>query len=224
MTEKADCKSRKVFLDSLLTFCSHKEALADTASIIELDDESIECRLSAYCAALRIRFYLWRMTRSNPMCRLRKYKQYVKDQCFRTHIKQIFNLITQEFSRMQDDHFQVVERRLDGEPVDIAAITKPLHHTTVEFCTICQDTHGGSQCVMPLKCECVFGRDCLEPLLNRDSPSSYACPNCRTRLHEPLKWQPLPSNNERGRRIGLLWALRHNAVCLKVSNPCTRCG
>ncbi|KAF1848042.1 uncharacterized protein K460DRAFT_403343 [Cucurbitaria berberidis CBS 394.84] len=201
-----------IVLQLYFVLLDHKEALEETASIVELDDESIQCRLSAYCAALRIRLYLWRMTRACSMSRSRTYKRHVKDQCFRRHSKLIFNLISQEFSRMRDDHFQAVERRLDGDPVEITAITKPLCHPTTEFCTICQDMHIGSQCVMPLNCQCVFGRDCLNPLLNRDSPSSYTCPNCRTRLHEPLKWMPLPSNNERGRQIGLLWALRHNAT------------
>ncbi|CAO2647388.1 Nn.00g083100.m01.CDS01 [Neocucurbitaria sp. VM-36] len=194
----------------------HNEALADSAPRIEQDDENVECIFSSYCAALRIRFYLWRMARVHLMCLLRNCKRSVKTRYLRYHNKQILNLITQEFSRLQEDYFQAIERRIVGEPVDITTITKPFYHTAAHFCSICQDTHEGAQCVVPLNCQCVFGRACLEPLLNRDSPSSYSCPNCRGRLHEPLKWEPLPADNERGLRIGLLWAIRSNAVCLKA--------
>jgi hypothetical protein len=152
------------------------------------------------------------------MCRLRAYKCSVKTERFKYYSKQLSSLVGQEFFRIQDPvfgQFQNVRRELVGEPIKLATISKPLSGVGAEFCSICQDTHIASQCVSPLECACIFGRDCLQPLLNRDMPSSYACPNCRKRLHEPLEWKPVELNNERDIRLGLLWAFRSNVVALQ---------
>lgn len=197
---------------------SHNETIASRLPAVPVDPESLQCHLSAYCTALRIRFYLWRMTRLNPMCRLRAYKRSVKSECFRCYSKQLSSLVGQEFIRIQDPafgQFQNVRRELVGEPVELATISKPLPGDRAEFCSICQDTHAASECVSPLVCACTFGRDCLQPLLNRDMPSSYTCPNCRKRLHEPLKWKLFEVTSERDMRLGLLWALRSSVVSLQ---------
>jgi hypothetical protein len=201
-----------------LTSLSHTEALAESFRVAIADIESLECQLSGYCAALRIRFYLWRMTRLNAMCRLRTYKRKVKAECFRCYYKQLSSLATQEFGRIQDPasgQFNNVRRELVGKPIEVNAIAIPLIDTSAQFCTICQDIHLALECVSPLNCSCVFGRDCLQPLLNRDTPSSYACPNCRTRLHEPLEWRPIEISREHDVAVGLLWALRSNIACLQ---------
>jgi hypothetical protein len=158
------------------------------------------------------------MTRPNTMCRLRTYKRQVKAECFRCYYKQLSGLATQEFSRIHDPasgQFNNVRRELVGTPIETTAITLPLVGISAQFCTICQDMHMSSECVSPLNCSCVFGRECLQPLLNRDAPSSYTCPNCRTRLHEPLKWRLVEISSERDIAIGLLWALRSNIACLQ---------
>jgi hypothetical protein len=158
------------------------------------------------------------MTRPNPMCRLRAYNCSLKSECFKCYSKQLSTLIGQEFVRIQDPafgQFQNVQRELIGEPIVLASISNPFIGVAAEFCSICQDTHTASECVSPLNCACIFGRNCLQPLLNRDMPSSYACPNCRKRLHEPLKWKPFEVNNGRDMRLGLLWALRSNVVSLQ---------
>jgi hypothetical protein len=208
----------KDFYRRKLTNISHNDALAESFRVAMADFESLECQLSGYCTALRIRFYLWRMTRPNTMCRLRKYKPQVKAECFICYYKQLSSLATQEFSRFQDPasgRFNNVRRGLVGKPIEVNAIAIPLTDTSDQFCTICQDDHLALDCVSSLNCSCVFGRDCLQPLLNFDTPSSYACPNCRTRLHEPLKWRPIEISSERDAAVGLLWALRSNIACLQ---------
>lgn len=190
---------------------SHNEALAQSLSSILNPTGSLECQLSGYCAALRIRFYLWRMTRPNATCRLRTYKREVRAELFKSYCKQLHSLTAQEFYRIQEpEFFQNVERVLTSEPVSIAKITRPLGQGMQTFCSICQEEHEASDCVTPLGCSCSFGRDCLQPLLNRDTPCSYTCPNCRTRLHEPLKWRHVDTTGGWDLRLGLLWALRNN--------------
>jgi hypothetical protein len=197
---------------------SHNEALANYLAMTSVEGVSLECHLSAYCTALRLRFYLWRTTKPNPTCRLRTYKRQVKAECYDLYCDQLTYLVTQEFCRVQNptpELFQDVERELVGEPVRVESISQALISTTKEFCTICQHDHMGSECVTPLNCTCVFGRDCLQPLLNRDIPSSYTCPNCRARLHEPLKWKPIESSVICGTSVGLLWALQNNLASLE---------
>jgi hypothetical protein len=183
-----------------------------------VDRENLESHLSAYCAALRIRFYLWRMTRPHSMCRLRTYKQQIKAQSFHVNIKHLSALLAMQFVRAREaffEDFSNVRRELVGEPVKVDSIAEAPISTGNEFCSICQEEHEAQECVSPLNCACVFGRQCLQPLLNRDAPSSSVCPNCRTRLHEPLKWRPIEDSNEYHVGIGLLWALRSNLACLR---------
>jgi hypothetical protein len=196
---------------------SHNETMTDSLlSSAMSHDCNLEWELNAYCAALRIRFYLWRMTRRNPICDSETYKQRVRKECFRCYCKQLSNLVAHEFVRVQETgNFQDIKRELVGDAVVVATISEALTGTAAQFCTICQDNHPSSDCITPHNCSCVFGRDCLQPLLNRDTPSSYTCPNCRTRLHEPLTWKPLEVSSERDIRVGLLWALRSNVVCLQ---------
>ncbi|KAF2023673.1 hypothetical protein EK21DRAFT_118544 [Setomelanomma holmii] len=195
----------------------HNEALLASVPTLLLEAETLERSLSAYCAALRIRFYLWRMTRSNPMCSLRKYKHELKSEYFRAYSRQLAALIAQEFTRVRDpdmNQLDDVRRELVDMPIEVDAISMQLTGTTSKFCTICQDTHATSDCVSPLKCACILGRECLQALLNRDAPSSYTCPNCRAQLHEPLRWKPVDVNSERDLTIGLLFALRTNIASL----------
>jgi hypothetical protein len=197
--------------------CSHNDALARYVALASAVGTNLECHLSAYCTALRIRFYLWRMIKPNPMCHLRTYERQFKGEYFCSYCDQLSNLATQEFGRVQSpplELFQDVKRELVSEPVRVEFVSRALDTTASEFCTICQHDHMGPECVSPLNCSCVFGRDCLQPLLNRDMPSSYTCPNCRTRLHEPLEWKPIASNGACDISVGLLWALRANIACL----------
>jgi hypothetical protein len=172
--------------------------------------------LGAYCTALRIRFYLWRMTQHNPMCDTQTYRQRVKKECFQCYLKQLSDLVKQEFVRYLGlNDFADVERELVGEAVDVATISEALTSTAAKFCSICQATHPASECVKPRNCSCVFGRACLQPLLNRDTPSSYTCPNCRSFLHEPLDWKLTEDSIEWNHRIGMLWTLRSRVLALE---------
>jgi hypothetical protein len=51
--------------------------------------------------------------------------------------------------------------------------------------------------------------------VNRDMPTSYTCPNCRTQLHEPLEWQPVETSNESDVAMGMSWSLRSDAISLQ---------
>jgi hypothetical protein len=182
-----------------------------------MNTETLERSLSAYCVALRIRFYLWRMTRAEPMCRLQEYKHHIKAESFKGYSRQLASLVAQEFTRVRDPdvgQLDDVRRELVDEPIEVDSVSKELIGTASEFCTICQDTHSTSECVSPLNCDCILGRQCLQSLLNRDAPSSYSCPNCRTQLHEPLQWKPVDITHERDLTIGLLFALRTNIASL----------
>jgi hypothetical protein len=204
--------------ESWLMSYSHNEALAVYVTMASVEGISLECHLSAYCTALRLRFYLWRLTKLNPTCRLRTYRRDNEAECFDRYCDRITYLVTQEFARLQNpspELFQDVKRELVSEPVNIESIARALTSTATEFCTICQHDHIGMECVTPLSCTCVFGRDCLQPLLNRDTPSSYTCPNCRARLHEPLKWKPIESSCVCDTSVGLLWALQSNLASLE---------
>lgn len=197
---------------------SHNEALIESAPSLLPYFGSLELKLSSLTTALRIQYYLFRMTRASPMGGLRAYKRQLRATGITSHMKELYDLVAQEFARMQDPvfgHFQSMERALVSEPVKIGSITEPLHSDEPTFCTICQDEHPASESIRPSNCYCCFGRDCLNPLLNRDLPFSNACPNCRTQLHEPLQWRPILSRGERDLRAGLLWALRFNMLSLK---------
>jgi hypothetical protein len=179
-------------------------------------EPSLECHLSAYCAALRIRFYLWRMTKPDPMCSLRTYKRQRKAQQFGLYLRQLALIANVEYDRAQGppaERFQDIQRELVGEPVTLESVARVLASTASVFCTICQDDHMGSECVSLLTCSCAFGRDCLQPLLNRDTPSSYTCPNCRKQIHKPLKWRLIETDAEA--YIGLLRDLRSNIGSLR---------
>ncbi|KAJ4377926.1 hypothetical protein N0V83_000756 [Neocucurbitaria cava] len=197
----------------------HNEALADFASNIKEGDDDMNLQLSAYCTALRIRLYLWRMVRIHSTCRMRKSGRSNKPEYFDHHVKQIVWRVILEYNLLHEDYFQSVQRRIIGGPVKLKTITKPFDnddHTAEQFCSLCQGTHASSDCVVPLNCKCIFGKECLESLLNRDMPSSYSCPNCRSHLHEPLEWELILSSTEQGRQLGLLWGLRNNVVFLRL--------
>ncbi|KAF2125508.1 hypothetical protein P153DRAFT_389660 [Dothidotthia symphoricarpi CBS 119687] len=196
----------------------HNNALAEDASFDRTNPDSIGCQLSAYCIALRIRFYLWRMSQKNPMCSLRTYRRRVQAEKFRDYLKELLAILAQEFNRQQDPalgHLPSVQRTIVGRPVDVASITEPLSGATYEFCSICQDEHAAVACVKSLECNCVFGRDCLEPLLNRDTPFSSTCPNCRAHFHKPLKWKSIQTTSDRELQVVSLWSLRYNMASLK---------
>lgn len=152
------------------------------------------------------------------MCSPRVYRRRIRVERFRDYLKEILTILAQEFNRQQDPilgHFPSVERAIVGKPISITSITEPLSGTEYEFCTICQDEHAATECVKSLKCNCIFGRDCLEPLLNRDAPFSSTCPNCRAYFHKPLKWKPVHTTNEQELQIVSLWALRCSIASLK---------
>jgi hypothetical protein len=157
-----ECVPKTMGACNRLTLFSHTEGLAEFLSRGSVDSEDLECYLSAYCAALRIRFYLWRMTRPNTMCRLRKYNRQVKAECFRLYYKQLLYLVTQEFRRAQDpasEQFHNVRRKLVGKPIEIESIAKPLIGKSSHFCTICQDnTHGIGLRVSTVLRVCIWSR------------------------------------------------------------------
>jgi hypothetical protein len=179
---------------------------------------SMESRLSAYCIALRLQFYLWRMSQSTLTCQPHTLYEGVKVDLFSYYARRLSILAAQELAHLQDPlsgRYQNVTRQLISKPVSVEAITRECSSETQEFCTICQDEHAGSECVSPLACSCVFGRDCLQPLLNRDMLASYTCPNCRSLLHEPLEWQSVVDSSESDLAIGLSWSLRSDIISLQ---------
>jgi hypothetical protein len=201
-----------------LTAYSHNDVIILGLQRI-LRNRDLGAQLSAYCAALRIRFYLWRMTRPHPMCRLWIYKREIQAQRFHVHLKHLTALIAMHYALAQEAFYgdlSNVRRELVSDPVKVETIAKAPTSTEALFCTICQEEHEAQECVSLLKCACVFGRECLQPLLNRDIASSSVCPNCRTRIHEPLKWKPIEGNDESQITIGLLWGLRSNLACLRL--------
>ncbi|KAF2023586.1 hypothetical protein EK21DRAFT_94798 [Setomelanomma holmii] len=194
----------------------HNKALVASLPSLLLDNKTLERSLSMYCAAFRIRLYLWRMTRPHAMCRSQAIDPQLKAQRFRFYSRQLATLIVQEFFRVQGmeaSQWNDVEKELVDEPVTVEAISCNLEGATPQFCTICQENHFTFEC-RKLNCDCRFGQDCLKKLLNRDSPSSFSCPNCRAQLHEPLRWRPIDFAHTRNLTIGLLLALRANIASL----------
>jgi hypothetical protein len=178
----------------------------------------MESRLSAYCIALRLQFYLWRMLQSTLTLQPRTPYEGVQVDMFSRYARRLSVLAAQELARLQDpesERFQNVTRELISKPVKVEAITRECSSKMQVFCTICQDEHAGSECVSPLACSCIFGRDCLQPLLNRDMLASYTCPNCRSLLHEPLEWRSVMDSSESDLAIGLSWSLRSDVICLQ---------
>jgi hypothetical protein len=158
------------------------------------------------------------------MCSISTYKRHRKSARLTHYTRQLANIATVRFVTQDSpaESFKDVKRELVSEPVKLESISTALVCTASMFCTICQHDHMGSECVSPLNCSCVFGRDCFQPLLNRDTPSSYTCPNCRTRLHEPLEWKLVESNDFFGTSVRLPWDLRANIKSLQdevMSDP-----
>ncbi|ORY19322.1 hypothetical protein BCR34DRAFT_595745 [Clohesyomyces aquaticus] len=196
----------------------HTEALINTEPTLEPYFGSLESQLSALAMALRIRYYLFRMTRKIPLCGNRTYKFQLCQSGIRNLMRKLDELLAQELARMHDPvfgHFRSTERELVGAPVRIDSITVPAKGRGTFFCSICQDHHLQSRSVQTRNCQCVFGKECLEHILNRDTPFSNACPNCRTQLHEPLQWATSVTRDQRDWRAVLIWNLRSNVHCLK---------
>lgn len=200
----------------LLISHSHNTELASSASTMRLAGEegSLECGISAYCAALRIRLYLWRMAVAKRGIHPEEHKQQREDEGFMKHCTRISELIAQEYIRNNNSIRWAGGRpRLISEAISIDNITTQFLELKAEqACSICQDAHPATQCVTLKKCDCTFGRNCLRGLLNQDSPWSNRCPNCRAVLHEPLEWAQPPWSRS---QVGLLWNLRQNAHCIQ---------
>jgi hypothetical protein len=158
------------------------------------------------------------------VCNIRTYKRHRRSVRLTRYARQLANIATVRFVT-QDSPAELLEdvkRELVSEPVRLESVSRALTRTASMFCTICQHDHMGSECVSPLNCSCVFGRDCFQPLLNRDAPSSYTCPNCRVRLHEPLEWKLVESNHVIETSLRLPWELRANIESLQdevMSDP-----
>jgi hypothetical protein len=202
-----------------LNLFSHTETHAGCYSTVTVHSKSLECHLSAYCAALRIQFYRWRMTRSNLMCCLRAYKSQVEAECFKCYFKQLSYFISEEYSCIQGPdrgQFHEVQTGLGDKPIEVNSVIKALMDTkTSHFCTVCEDIHVVSDYVLPQKCSYAFGRECLQPLLNCGTPSSHTLPTYWTRLRGPLKWQPVKIINQRDMIVGLLRALQPTIAYLQ---------
>jgi hypothetical protein len=168
------------------------------------------------------------MTRDHGFGGSAKFKRQLKRSGITDNMEQLYQLVAQEFARLQDSasgFFEATERTLVSEPIRIETITEAvrtmtpmLPTTTNMFCTICQDDHPAGETVRTFNCQCSFGKECLDRLLNRDFPFSNTCPNCRTLLHEPLQWRRISDNSQgyrREMRASLLWALRSNLLSLK---------
>lgn len=195
-------------------FHSHNKALDSSAATMRLSrhEGSIACGISAYCAALRIRVYLWRINARRTV-RTEEYLTRLKDEGFLLHCRRISRLIVHEFVRNEDAIRQAGrERRLVSPAVTVGEITISSVGEVPQGCSICQDTHYPDECASLVGCSCTFGRLCLRGLLNQNSPWSNRCPNCRAVLHEPLVWGPQPWKKS---QVGLLWTLNRNVECLR---------
>ncbi|PSN74514.1 hypothetical protein BS50DRAFT_627824 [Corynespora cassiicola Philippines] len=200
-----------------ITPYSHNEALSESMEHVPPFEGCLDTNVSALITAVRIKLYLWRMTRSHSMCGIATYRRQMKRQGFLQLIGEIYMLVAQEFGRLEHQIFGVLERTeraFVGNSIHVKEITRALEGDGMSFCSICQDKHLLPELVQPLSCQCVFGQECLEPLLNQDWVFSNACPNCRRQLHEPHEWRPARSRPVRDIRVGLLWALRSNILSL----------
>ncbi|KAF2469594.1 uncharacterized protein BDR25DRAFT_356326 [Lindgomyces ingoldianus] len=207
-----------IMLEFYFLLLDHTEALTATAPTLEPQLGSLELQLSALAIAIRIEYYLFRMTRDHRMCGKRAYRRQLSQSELPDFMKELDGLLEQELARMQEPgigHFQSTERELIGEPVKVDSIASPAPWAASFFCSICQDSHPAAESVKPHNCQCIFGENCLGPILNRDVPFSNACPNCRTQLHEPLQWCSVLTREQRDWRTILVWNLRSNLQSLK---------
>ncbi|OAL45171.1 hypothetical protein IQ07DRAFT_661965 [Pyrenochaeta sp. DS3sAY3a] len=135
----------------------HNTKLASSASTMRLAGEegSMECGISAYCAALRIRLYLWRMAVAKRGVCPEEHMQQVEDEGFMKHCIQIAEVIAQEHNRNEDSIRWAGGRpRLLSDAIDINRITtRYLEAKAEEHCSICQDTHPTTECVTLIKCD-----------------------------------------------------------------------
>lgn len=159
-----------------------------------LESSSLSCHLSATCMALHIRFYLGRY-RANLLWKRvthRIQKRYYNFGGYTFKVQILYVLVVHGIQQLRNgrpDFAEDVECELISNAIRVHDNAARLMGLENVFCTICQGNHVRSECVSPLKCSRIFGHNCLETLLNRDSESSCTCPNCRGQFHEPLQWR-----------------------------------